>query len=96
LLQGDSALDAIEKSDLPSVEKAVQSFDTLHKDILARITWDLLEQAKRSLKALRATQPELFEAKLKLWNRASWAFTTARFRRVTAKYREAIRTVTRI
>ena len=91
-----AALDAIEKNDVASVEKAVQSFDTLHQDILARIAWDLIEHTKNSLKDTRHRQPELFEAKLKLWKQASWAFTTARFRLVTAKYREAIRVATRI
>ena len=98
LLKGmlQASLNALEKDDLPSLQQAVQCFDTLHKDILARVTWDLLEQTKRSLKALREDEPELFEEKLRLWNQASWAFTTARFRRVTEKYREAIRVVTRI
>ncbi len=91
-----TALAALEKDDLPALRQAAQSFDTFHKDILARVTWELLEQTKRSLKALRETEPELFEEKLKLWNAASWAFTTARFRKVTDKYREAIRTVTKV
>lgn len=91
-----TALAALEKDDVPGLQRAVQSFDTFHKDILARVTWELLEQTKRSLKALRETEPELFEEKLKLWNKASWAFTTARFRKITDKYREAIRTVTKV
>lgn len=91
-----TALSALENDDLPGLQRAVQSFDALHKDILARVTWELLEQTKRSLKGLREMDADLFEAKLKLWNEASWAFTTARFRKVTDKYREAIRTVTRI
>ncbi len=91
-----TALAALEKDDLPALRQAVQSFDTFHKDILARVTWELLEQTKRSLKALRETDPELFEERLALWNAASWAFTTARFRKITDKYREAIRTVTKV
>ncbi len=91
-----SALSALESDDLPSLRRAVGSVEQLHKDILARVTWELLEQTKRSLKSLRESDPELFEAKLRLWNAASWAFTTARFRRVTEKYREAIETVTRV
>lgn len=91
-----AALAAVEQDDLPSLKGAVQGFEQLHKDILARVTWDLLEQTKRSIKALRESDPELFEEKLALWNKASWAFTTARFRRITEKYREAIRTVTMI
>ena len=88
-----SALAALESDDEGDLRRAVGSVEQLHKDILARVTWDLLEQTKRSLKGLRASDPELFEAKLALWNAASWAFTTARFRRVTEKYREAIETV---
>jgi hypothetical protein len=91
-----ASLTALEQNDLPSLRQALQSFDNLHKHILAKVTWDLLEQTKGSLKALRETEPELFEAKLRLWNKASWAFTTARFRQVTHKYREAIRTVAQI
>lgn len=91
-----AALDALEKNDLPSLKSAVGSFETLHADIMARIAWDLLEQTKRSLKALQESEPELFEEKLRLWNKASWAFTTARFIKNTAKYRESIRTVTQI
>jgi hypothetical protein len=91
-----SALAAVEHDDLPSLQRAVQGFDSLHRDILARITWELLEQSKRSLKGLRESDPELFEDKLKLWNKASWAFTTARFRKTMEKYREAIQTVTKV
>lgn len=91
-----SALSALESDDLPSLQQAVESFDRFHRDILARVTWELLEQTKRSLKGLRVRDPELFEEKLRLWNAASWAFTTARFRREMAKYREAIETVTRV
>ena len=91
-----TALTALESDDASSLQGVTQSFDQFHKDVLARIAWDLLEQTKRSLKAVRETDPELFEEKLALWNAASWAFTTARFRRVTEKYREAIRTVTRV
>ena len=91
-----TALAALEQDDLPALRHAVQSFDTFHKDILARVTWELLEQTKRSLKQLRESDPELFEEKLALWNAASWAFTTARFRKITDKYREAIRTVTKV
>jgi hypothetical protein len=91
-----TALSALETDDVSSLQRVTQSFDQFHKDVLARTAWDLLEQTKRSLKALRETDPELFEEKLALWNAASWAFTTARFRRVTEKYREAIRTVTSV
>jgi hypothetical protein len=56
----------------------------------------LIEQTERNLKALRESEPRLFEAKIKIWKQASWAFTTARFRGVTAKYREAIRQATRV
>jgi hypothetical protein len=91
-----AALGALEKNDLPSMIQAIQSFDTLHKDTLARIAWDLLEQTKRHLKALRASDPALHEEKLQLWKQASWAFTRARFLLDTAKYREAIRLITRV
>ena len=91
-----SALSALETDDLESLKQAVRSFENLHVQTLAKVTWELLEQTKRSIKGLRETDPEIFEAKLKQWNAASWAFTTARFRRVTDKYREAIETVTQI
>lgn len=91
-----TALDALERNDLASLTKAVSSFEMVHADLMAQIAWDLLEQTKRSLKALREKEPELFEKKLQLWNKASWAFTTARFMKSTAKYRESIRTVTQV
>lgn len=91
-----ACLDALAEGDPDAMQKAVDSFVTLHRSIMAHVAWHLLEQTKRALKPLRNTDPALFEQKLALWNKASWAYTNAQFRRKLDQYRACVRTVVRI
>ena len=91
-----ACLDALEKGDLEGMKRAHASFVTLHRSIMAHVAWHLLERTKRALKPMRDSDPALFEQKLALWNKASWAYTNAQFRQHMDQYRACIRTVVRI
>ncbi len=82
---------AIEANDVPSLTKAVQQFKLLHNDVLAHVTWKMLEQTKRCLKEIRDSHPDDYKAKHQLWLDASWAYTHGKaFQRDTAAYRTCI------
>jgi len=88
------ALDALEAATPEAGAAAVKAFRDFHRAVMKEAVWHVLEQTKRSLKSLREAEPELYAAKLPLWNEASWLFTNfsvKQSRTVGGNYRKALR-----
>ena len=88
-----AALDALESGTPEAGAAAVESFRNLHRAVMKEAVWHVLEQTKRTLKALRGSEPDLCAEKLELWNRASWLFTNFSVRQsrtVGGNYRKAL------
>lgn len=88
-----SCLDALESGTAESALEAVKAFQNFHKLIMKQTAWNMLEQTRNSLKAIKDSEPGVFSEKIKLWNRASWLFTNFsvnQSRSVGGNYRKAL------
>lgn len=69
------ALDALEDTRPESFTAALKAFRKLHRSTMKRAVWEVLEETRKNLLALRSEAPALFERKREVWNEASALFT---------------------
>jgi hypothetical protein len=94
-----NCLDALEGGTDESFLESVKSFKNFHKLIMKQTAWNMLEHTKNSLKAIKDSEPDIFNEKIRLWNRASWLFTNFsvnQSRSVGGNYRKALKLLTEL